>query len=50
MKKPICLLLVIAILLCCVPVGVFAAGTSYYVAGVGALCGSNWNPAMQATR
>ena len=45
MKKTICLLMAIAMLVCCIPMGAFAAGEGYYtVAGTEALCGSGWNP------
>ncbi|MBQ7230431.1 MAG: hypothetical protein IJX04_05995, partial [Oscillospiraceae bacterium] len=45
MKKHICLLMAIAMLVCCIPFGAFAAEEGYYsVAGTGALCGSEWNP------
>ena len=42
MKKLISLLLVFAMLLCYVPMGVFAAEEAYYVAGNAELCGSAW--------
>ncbi len=45
MKKHVSLLLVLTMLLCCIPVGVFAAEGTYYVAGTPALCGSEWNNA-----
>lgn len=45
MKKHICLLLAIAMLVCCIPFAALAAGEGYYtVAGYGTLCGSDWNP------
>ena len=51
MKKHISLFLVFAMLLCCIPVGAFAAEDAYYsVAGTGALCGSEWNPSDPANR
>ena len=43
MKKHISLLLVLAMLLCWIPSGVFAAQGAYYVAGTSSLCGSNWS-------
>ena len=43
MKKLISLLLVFAMLLCYVPMGVFAAEEAYYVAGTAELCGSAWS-------
>ena len=42
MKKLISLLLAIAMLVCCIPVGVLAADEAYFVAGTPELCGSNW--------
>ena len=42
MKKHVSLLLVLAMLLCCIPVGVFAAEEAYYVAGTAELCGGAW--------
>ena len=42
MKKHVSILLVLAMLLCCIPVGVFAAEEAYYVAGTAELCGGAW--------
>ena len=51
MKKQICLLMALAMLLCCLPVGAFAADeAAYYVAGVDTLCGSNWNECDSANK
>ena len=45
MKKHICLLMAIAMLVCCIPFSAFAADEGYYtVAGTEDLCGSGWNP------
>ena len=45
MKKLISLLLALAMLLCCVPVGALAVEEAFYtVAGTEELCGSNWMP------
>ena len=45
MKKQICLLLAIAMLVCCIPMSAFAADEAYYsVAGSDSLCGSGWDP------
>ena len=45
MKKLISLILAAAMLVCLIPANAFAADDFYSVAGVGALCGSEWNPA-----
>ena len=50
MKKLLCLLMAMIMLVSCVPMGIFASGASYYVAGVGALCGSEWNPGDEANK
>ena len=45
MKKFISYLLVVAMLICLVPAGVFAEEAALYtVAGTEDLCGSGWNP------
>ena len=45
MKKRLSLLLVLAMLLSCLPLGVFAAEDAVYtVAGFDTLCGTAWNP------
>ena len=50
MKKLLCLLMAMIMLVSCVPMGIFASGASYYVAGVGAQCGSEWNPGDEANK
>ncbi len=44
MKKLISMLLVLVMLLCYIPTGVFAEEVLYTVAGTEDLCGSGWNP------
>ena len=45
MKKLISLLMAVALILCCIPVGAFATDEQFYtVAGFDSLCGSAWNP------
>ena len=45
MKKLISLLMAVALILCCIPVGAFATDEQFYtVAGFDSLCGTAWNP------